>query len=126
MRNYFPIRPSGAPLHTLSKLYDAPFGFVTPPPYFEAVNCFICGRRRVAVARYRMICLVLINMLTIPFTGKSSCQPHRLQISAWTVDGAERVGSQLQRKRHGGQRLGCPTVRTTVMVRISPGARHLP
>ena len=26
---------------------------------FEAVYCFICGRRTVAVARYRMICLVL-------------------------------------------------------------------
>ena len=25
-------RPSGAPLHTLSKLYDVPVGFVTPPP----------------------------------------------------------------------------------------------
>ena len=35
MRNYFPKRPSGAPLHTLSKLYDVPVGFVTPP-YFEA------------------------------------------------------------------------------------------
>ena len=31
MRNYFPKRPSGAPLHTLSKLYDVPVGFVTPP-----------------------------------------------------------------------------------------------
>ena len=29
-----------------------------PPPSFEAVYCYICGRRRVAVARYRMICLV--------------------------------------------------------------------
>ena len=36
MRNYFPKRPSGAPLHTLSKLYNVPVGFVTPPPYFEA------------------------------------------------------------------------------------------
>ena len=26
---YFPKRPSGAPLHTLSKLYDVPVGFVT-------------------------------------------------------------------------------------------------
>ena len=34
MRNYFPKRPSGAPLHTLSKLYDVPVGFVTPPPLF--------------------------------------------------------------------------------------------
>ena len=32
MRNYFPKRPSGAPLHTLSKLYDVPFGYVPPPP----------------------------------------------------------------------------------------------
>ena len=27
----------------------------------ESVYCFICGHRRVAVARYRMICLVLAN-----------------------------------------------------------------
>ena len=33
--------------------------FWTPPPYFEAEYCLFCGRRRVAVARYRMICLVL-------------------------------------------------------------------
>ena len=56
MRNYFPKRPSGTPLHTLSKLYDVPVGFVASP----FVYCFICGRRRVAVARYRMICLVYI------------------------------------------------------------------
>ena len=30
------------------------------PISFEAVYCFICGRLRVAVARYRMICLVLL------------------------------------------------------------------
>ena len=46
------------PLHTLSKLYDVPVSFA-PPPYFDAVYCFICCRRRVALARYRMICLVL-------------------------------------------------------------------
>ena len=34
MRNYFPKRPSGAPLHTLSKLYDVPVGFEPPPPLF--------------------------------------------------------------------------------------------
>ena len=39
MRNYFPKRPSGAPLHTLSKLYDVPVGFVPPPPNFEAEYC---------------------------------------------------------------------------------------
>ena len=60
-RNYFPKRPSGAPLHTLSKLYYVPVGFVLPPPpYIEDMYCFICGRRRVAVARYRMIYLVLL------------------------------------------------------------------
>ena len=32
MRNYFPKRTSGAPLHTLSKLYDVPVGFYLPPP----------------------------------------------------------------------------------------------
>ena len=31
MRNYFPKLPSGEPLHTLSKVYDVPDGFVTPP-----------------------------------------------------------------------------------------------
>ena len=30
IRNYFPKLPSGAPLHTLSKLSDILFGFVTP------------------------------------------------------------------------------------------------
>ena len=34
MRNYFPKRPSGEPLHTLSKLYDVPIGFVNTPPLF--------------------------------------------------------------------------------------------
>ena len=67
MRNYFPKRPSGAPLHTLSKLYDVPVGFEPPPPpCFEAEFCLFCGRRRVAVARYRMICLVLVNSHLFP------------------------------------------------------------
>ena len=58
MRNYIPKRASGAHLHTLSKLYDVPVGLV---PKFEAVYCFICGRRRVTVARYRMICLIILR-----------------------------------------------------------------
>ena len=37
-----------------------------PPPYFEAEYCLFCGRRRVAVARYRMICLVLVNSHLFP------------------------------------------------------------
>ena len=60
MRNYLPKRTSCALLHTLSKLYDVLVGFVYPPS-FEAVYCYICGRRRVAVARYRMICLVHVT-----------------------------------------------------------------
>ena len=39
---------------------------LTPPPYFEAEYCSLCGRRRVAVARYRMICLVLVNSHLFP------------------------------------------------------------
>ena len=37
MRNNFPERLSGAPLHILSKLY-VPVGFVNP--LFETVYCF--------------------------------------------------------------------------------------
>ena len=64
MGNYIPKRTFGAPLHTLSKLYDVPIGFVSP--FFEAVYCYIYGRRRVAVARYRMICLVLTKYSHFP------------------------------------------------------------
>ena len=35
----FPKRTSGAPFHTLSKLYDVPVGFESPS--FEAVYCYI-------------------------------------------------------------------------------------
>ena len=49
---------AGAPLHTYSKLYDVPVGFVAPS-HPRKVYCFICGHRRVFVDRYRMICLVL-------------------------------------------------------------------
>ena len=65
MRNYYPKRPSGALLHTLSKLYDVPVEFLPPPPYVEAVYCFICGCRRVAVALYRMICLVFSQFVIL-------------------------------------------------------------
>ena len=37
---------------------------------FEAEYCLFCGRRRVAVARYRMICLVLVQFIcraVVPF-----------------------------------------------------------
>ena len=38
------------------------FPLVLYPPSFEAVYCYICGRRMVAVARYR-ICLVPVALL---------------------------------------------------------------
>ena len=63
MRNCFPKRTSDVPLHTLSKLYDIPVGFVSPS--FEAVYCYIRSRRRVAVARYRMICLILEDKIAV-------------------------------------------------------------
>ena len=90
MRNYFPKLPSGAPLHTLSKLYDVPVGFVSQPPYFEAVYCFTCCGRRVAVAWYRMICLVvtltLICIPNIPFWNWLSSKTsvfHKYQHLKW-------------------------------------------
>ena len=38
MKNYFPKRQSGTPLHTSSKLYDIPAGFVTIPPFIKGSN----------------------------------------------------------------------------------------
>ena len=35
MRNNYPKRPSGEPPHTLSKLYDAPVGFVPPTSHLR-------------------------------------------------------------------------------------------
>ena len=49
MKNYFPKRPSGAPLHILSKLYDVPVGFEPPPilrlniAYFEVAEGGCCS-----------------------------------------------------------------------------------
>ena len=40
MRNYFPKRTSGALLHTLSKLYDVPVGFVSPPLLRQCIATF--------------------------------------------------------------------------------------
>ena len=74
MRNYFPKRPSGAPLHTLSKLYDVLVGFVRPPPpYFEAEYCLFCGHRRVAVARYDLSCSFSEKLTRLLNTQIRSC-----------------------------------------------------
>ena len=64
--------------YTLSKLYDVPVGFVTHDPYFEAVFCFICGRQRVAVARSRMICLVLIHLYVFHEESKNLAHDQHL------------------------------------------------
>ena len=39
--NYFPKRPSGAPLHTLSKLYDVTVGFVAPLLIWDSVLLYL-------------------------------------------------------------------------------------
>ena len=41
--------------------------FCNPSPLFWDTYCFICGRRRVAIARYRMICLVLKTLRVCNF-----------------------------------------------------------
>ena len=80
MRNYFPKRPLVAQLSNLSNLYDAPVGCVSPS--FETVYCYICGRRWVAVARYRMICLVLLYFVR-RYSNSSlqltSCEKYSIQ-----------------------------------------------
>ena len=38
------------------------FPLILYSPSYEAVFCYICGRQRVAVARYRMICLVFNSL----------------------------------------------------------------
>ena len=62
-------------------------------PSFEAVYWFICGRRRVAVARYRMICLVFaVLMLRLvfrgrPFNSEGWGRCHFLEINILTLKG---------------------------------------
>ena len=61
-------------IHTLSKSYDVPVGIVDPHPAFlqcTGTYCFFCGSRNVVVARYGMICLVLLHPEVIPKTGIS-------------------------------------------------------
>ena len=67
--------PLGAPLHTLSTLYDVPVGFVKTH-YFEAVCSFICVRQRVAVARYRMTASYFVNII---WCSRRSCA-HKILI----------------------------------------------
>ena len=54
-----PKRPSDAPLQN-SNFYDVPSGFKNLP-------LKICGRRRVAATRHRMICFVLLQKVVKKF-----------------------------------------------------------
>ena len=75
MRNNFPKRPSGTPLHILSKLYNVPIDVVNHLS-FEAV--YFCGRRRMAVTQYRIICLFLEIELKSIF--QSDCYVYRASL----------------------------------------------
>ena len=57
MRNYYPKRPSSASLYTSSYLYDVPISFVAPLILGSELRYL--WSQRVAVARFRMICLVI-------------------------------------------------------------------
>ena len=48
-----------------------------PIPSFHAVFCLICGRQRVAVARYLMICLDLVNLDLFPLPRGAGSTVHR-------------------------------------------------
>ena len=50
----------GCTISQFVKSYNVPVGFITPSS-FEAVHCFVCGRRMVAVVRYRMTELASIR-----------------------------------------------------------------
>ena len=52
----------------LSTLCYVSVGFVTSYPSFEAVHCFICGPQRMAFARNRMICFVLLIKFSRRYT----------------------------------------------------------
>ena len=85
--NNFPKRPSGALLHTLSKLYDVPLGFV--PLSIEVMYCFICGHRSVAAFQYRMICLLF--MLKYVYLVKFKCFG-KDKINEWEANQTNRMG----------------------------------
>ena len=64
--------------------------FCNPPSLLRQWICYICGRRRVAVARYRMICLVFdteVDRTAIGFHGEfatgvyAACQLRKIILS---------------------------------------------
>ena len=58
---------------------------LNPLPYFEAEYCLFCGRRRVTVARYRMICLVLLENNGIQWPSRvNTCQIDYGYMCIWT------------------------------------------
>ena len=80
MRNYFPKRSSSAPLHTLSKLYDVSLCFVTTP-LLRLCTCI--SSFAVAVARYRMICLVLHRSFSFHACDSISFSNRDTSRNAW-------------------------------------------
>ena len=65
--------------------------YFDPPPYFEAEYCLFCGRRRVAVARYRMICLVLIQTSQhLTYTNSSTFDLHK-HLNIWLVQTSQHL-----------------------------------
>ena len=62
------------------------FSFVLYPPSSEAAYCYICSRGRVAVARYRMICLVL-DTIFISYRCVSKClNLYTLSMAGWMLN----------------------------------------
>ena len=81
MRNGFPRRLSSAPLHAFSKLYAVPL-VLHSPSSFEAMSCFVSGRRKVAVVRHRMICFVpTCNMASVNKLLDQGYVKERLKLS---------------------------------------------
>ena len=67
MRNYFPKRTSGAPLHTLSKLYDIPVGFETPALLRQCIAIF-------AVAEWWLLLDIGWFVLFLPLNDTSKLE----------------------------------------------------
>ena len=82
--------------------------FLTPPPSFEAVYCFICGRRRVSVSPHRMINIVLnvtINDISVIYVTAHRCAAAQCRRTE------EEVGPMvgLSCHRHSLGSLTCPS-----------------
>ena len=64
-RNYFPKRTSGAPLNTLSKLYDVPVGFVSPPLHLRQCIAIVAVAEGCLLLNIGLFVLLLVVELTM-------------------------------------------------------------